>query len=145
MLRALRRADVPATGLTAATLTAVRQTWLGVGRYCTQLAGPALVAGLIAPEGHGARRWGRRAAVASLLLGPALAAWRERRPGLDPVRFTLGHVADDIAYGTGVWAGCLRERTLVPVRPRISWRPLRVVAGAVAHEGRDRGHGRRVD
>jgi mycofactocin system glycosyltransferase len=145
LLRALRRADVPATGTTKATLTAVRQTWLGAGRYCTQLAGPALVAALIEPDGHGARRWGRRAAVASLLLGPALAAWRERRPGLDPVRFTLGHVADDIAYGAGVWAGCVRERTLVPVRPRISWRPLRVVAGAVAHEGRDRGHGRRVD
>jgi len=26
-------------------------------------------------------------------------------------------VADDIAYGAGVWAGCVRERTLAPVLP----------------------------
>ena len=46
-----------------------------------------------------------------------------RRPeALDPVRFTALHVADDVAYGAGVWAGCARERTLVPLVPRISWR-----------------------
>jgi hypothetical protein len=61
-----------------------------------------------------------------LLLGPALNAYAECKPDLDPVRFTLARIADDICYGAGVWSGCLRERTLVPVRPVIAWRPLRL-------------------
>ncbi|MFJ1455968.1 mycofactocin biosynthesis glycosyltransferase MftF [Nocardia sp. N2S4-5] len=28
-------------------------------------------------------------------------------------------LADDLAYGLGVWAGCLRHRTLIPLLPRI--------------------------
>ena len=32
------------------------------------------------------------------------------------------HVADDVAYGAGVWVGCARERTLVPLIPRVAWR-----------------------
>ena len=41
------------------------------------------------------------------------------------MRFVLGHLADDVAYGAGVWAGSLRARTTVPVRPAIAWHPLR--------------------
>jgi mycofactocin glycosyltransferase len=127
----VRRARLPADGAPAATLTAVRQTWLGTGRYATQFAAPALAALLARPGGATpARRWGRRVAAASLLIGPAMDAWRQRRPGLDPVRFALGHVADDVAYGCGVWAGCARERTLAPVTPAISWRPLRICGPA---------------
>jgi mycofactocin glycosyltransferase len=123
----VRRAGVPADGAAAATGTAVRQTWLGIGRYATQFAAPALVVALARPGGKTrARRWGRRAAAASLLLGPALTSFVERKPDLDPVRFTLGQLADDICYGAGVWTGCLRERTIVPVRPAISWRMFRV-------------------
>jgi hypothetical protein len=88
---------------------------------------------LARPGGRSAsRRLGRRAAAASLLLGPALTAYAERTPDLDPARFTLARIADDICYGAGVWAGCLRERTVVPVRPAISQRPLRV-SGPPAH------------
>ena len=124
---ALRRAGVPADGTPAATVTAVRQTWLGIGRYVTQFGVPAIALALARPGGKSAaRRWGRRAAAASLLLGPALNAHAECKPELDPVRFTLARIADDICYGAGVWAGCLRERTLVPVRPVVSWRPLRL-------------------
>jgi hypothetical protein len=122
---AVRRAGVPADGAPAATLTAVHQTWLGVGRYATQFAAPALALGLARPGGKSAtRRFGRRAALASLLLGPALSAYAERKPELDPVRFSLAHIADNVCYGAGVWAGCLRQRTMVPVRPAISMRPL---------------------
>jgi mycofactocin glycosyltransferase len=129
LTRTVRRAGLPADGAAAASLTAVRQTWLGIGRYATQFAAPILAAALVRPGGAtSARRWGRRAAAASLLLGPVADAWRECRPDLDPVRFALGHVADDIAYGAGVWAGCLRELTLAPVTPVISWRPLRVTS-----------------
>ncbi|MGH3861561.1 mycofactocin biosynthesis glycosyltransferase MftF [Actinokineospora sp.] len=34
-------------------------------------------------------------------------------------------VADDLAYGAGVWVGCVRERTLAPVLPRIAEWPGR--------------------
>jgi mycofactocin glycosyltransferase len=122
---AVRRAGVPADGAPAATLTAVHQTWLGIGRYATQFAAPALALGLVRPGGKSpVRRLGRRAAAASLLLGPALTAYAERKPELDVVRFSLAHIADDVCYGAGVWAGCVRERTVVPVRPAISLRPL---------------------
>ena len=49
---AVRRAGVPADGAPAATLTAVHQTWLGVGRYATQFAAPVLVLGLARPGGN---------------------------------------------------------------------------------------------
>jgi mycofactocin glycosyltransferase len=141
LTRTVRRAGLPADGTPAATLTAVRQTWLGTGRYATQLAAPALALALAVPGGStAARRWGRRAAAASLLLGPVLDALRQRRPALDPVRFALGHLADDVVYGAGVWAGCARQRTLAPVTPVISWRPLRVTgpAWAAQLQGRER-------
>jgi mycofactocin glycosyltransferase len=124
---AVRRAGVPADGVLPATLTAVHQTWLGIGRYVTQFGAPALAIALASPGGKTAlQRWGRRAAAASLLLGPALTAYEQRRPQLDPFRFTAGHIADDICYGAGVWSSCGRERTLVPVTPVISRRPVRI-------------------
>jgi mycofactocin glycosyltransferase len=125
----VRRAGIPADGAPGATVTAIRQTWLGMGRYATQFAAPALAALLCAPGGTtAARRWGRRAAVTSLLLGPALTGYAQRKPDLSPVSFVLAHIADDVCYGAGVWAGCVRARTLVPVTPVVSWRPLRVAA-----------------
>jgi mycofactocin system glycosyltransferase len=166
----LRRAEVPRAGLTKATLTATRQTWLGLGRYGTQFAAPLLVAAIAAPgrskaarlsphlppgplgskhpapdrqtpaarfadgspqaafgsKHQALRRWGRRTAIASLLVGPPLTAWAEGSRTLDPLRFTLGRIADDIAYGAGVWSGCVARRTLSPLRPIIAWRPLRI-------------------
>jgi len=124
---AVRRAGVPADGAPAAALTAVQQTWLGIGRYATQFAAPALALALARPGGASPRRrLRRRAALASLLLGPALSDYTRRRPELDPVRFTLARIADDVSYGAGVWASCLRERTALPVRPAISRRPVRI-------------------
>ncbi|MFJ7213268.1 mycofactocin biosynthesis glycosyltransferase MftF [Amycolatopsis sp. NPDC098790] len=120
MLKTLRHNDIPTEGVVRAMGTAVHQTWLGAGRCGTQFAAPVLAA-LLVPRG-----WGRRAAVASLVLGPPLTAWAKQRPDLDPVRYTAAALADDIAYGAGVWAGCLIHRTAAPVLPEISWRPLRV-------------------
>ena len=75
---------------------------------------PGLVAGL-------ALRRTRRAALLALTV-PALTAWAADRDSLDPTRFVALHVADDVAYGAGVWAGCLRSRTIEPLVPRVSWR-----------------------
>jgi mycofactocin glycosyltransferase len=125
--RALRRTRAPRQGMARAMLAAARQTWLGIGRYGTQFAAPLLAAVLAVPGGRtAARRWGRRAAAGSLLLGPPLAAWADGPRALDPVRFALGRIADDIAYGLGVWSGCARWRTAAPVRPLVAWHQVRM-------------------
>jgi mycofactocin system glycosyltransferase len=51
-----------------------------------------------------------------LLLG--LAARRGRRRGLVLAVAVLALRADDLAYGAGVWAGCLRTRSFRPLLPR---------------------------
>ena len=61
------------------------------------------------------RRARRVALVAAVT--PHVWSWFTTRPDLDPVRFTLLGVADDIAYGTGVWKGSIAARdagALVP-------------------------------
>jgi mycofactocin system glycosyltransferase len=45
-------------------------------------------------------------------------------------------VADDLAYGAGVWAGCFRERTLGPLRPRLTGPAARIATGGVSSESR---------
>ena len=76
---------------------------------------------------------------------PALRDWGDSGEVLDPARFAALHVADDVAYGAGVWAGCVRARTVAPLVPRLSWRSrvwssssLRADLGAPA-TGRRRG------
>jgi hypothetical protein len=131
MRATLRRAGLPARGVLPAMVTASHQTWLGMGRYACQFGAPALAAALVTPRGAGrGRHWARRAAAASLLLGPPLAAWSARRRPLDPVRYVVGHLADDAAYGAGVWAGALRARTTAPVRPVIARHMLRGAAAS---------------
>jgi mycofactocin system glycosyltransferase len=49
-----------------------------------------------------------------VLLGavvPPLLEWRRRRPRLGVAAFVALRRADDMAYGAGVWAGCLRAGT----------------------------------
>ena len=64
-------------------------------------------------------RRGRRILAAALVAGTAVD-WRSKRPGLDPLRFGALRAADDLAYASGVWAGCARARTLAPLLPQIS-------------------------
>lgn len=61
----------------------------------------------------------RRALLAALVL-PPLLEWREDRPDLDPGRFALLRLVDDVAYGAGVWVGCWRSRSTRALRPRFS-------------------------
>ena len=121
MLRTLRRSQVPPRDTLRAMAGATAQTWQGTGRYSTQFASPLLLLGIVAPG-----RSGRRLAAASLLFGPALVEWRRRRPPLSPARFVLGRIADDVSYGAGVYAGAVRERSTVALRPRFVFKPLRI-------------------
>jgi mycofactocin glycosyltransferase len=95
------------------------------GRGTTRSALPALASftRAWAPAfalGLAFRRTRRVSALA--LVVPALHEWAADRHAVDPLRAIAVHVADDVAYGSGVWIGCARERTLVPLIPRISWR-----------------------
>ena len=60
---------------------------------------------------------GRRFLAAALVAGAA-ADYLARRPALDPLRFTALRAADDLAYAAGVWAGCVRARTVQPLVPK---------------------------
>ena len=147
--RTLRRAGVPRRGTGRAMLSATGQTYLGAGRFATQFAAPALAAVIAVPGRRSTGRsttgrsttgrgtW-RRLAAGSLLLAPPLAAWAAGPRELDPVRFTLGRIADDVAYGLGVWSGCRTDRTTAPLRPRVAWRPVRFSPARPARPG---GHG----
>lgn len=77
----------------------------------------ALAAALVSRR---ARRW---AAVA--LLAPLATEWRAAARGPDPVRYTLLRVADDAAYGVGVWRGVWRLRTAAPLVPDLRNWPRR--------------------
>jgi hypothetical protein len=113
----LYHAGLPPAAIGSLGPRAVWHTLLGLSRAGTTLAAPVLVGALAA-------RRTRRAAALLLAAAPA-AQWLTARPGLDPVRWTAAAIADDVAYGAGVWCGCLRERTVGPLRPRF--------ARAVAH------------
>ena len=63
----------------------------------------------------------RRPLAAAAVL-PGLVSWWETRPALDPVRHAALHLADDVAYGAGVWAGCARRRSVRALLPAWSGR-----------------------
>jgi len=65
--------------------------------------------------------WRRvRPAVAAAFVVPPLVEWARERPPLDPLRWTLARVADDLAYGAGVWAGAVRARSATALVPDLS-------------------------
>lgn len=77
-----------------------------------------------APTWRPARRILVSAVVADPLVQWALGRLARRRGGpggaargLGPVLSTVLRVADDVAYGVGVWVGCGRERTVAPLLP----------------------------
>lgn len=63
-----------------------------------------------------------RRALFAVAVIPALLEWRERRPPVDPLRWTLLRCADDAAYCMGVWQGAIEHRTIAPLVPDLtSW------------------------
>jgi mycofactocin glycosyltransferase len=111
LARRTRRSGAPLPLALAWSARSVGHTLLGWSRATTMLAAPTLVAGLRA-------RRSRPAALALLLAAP-LHDWIASRPALDPARWTIACLADDVAYGAGVWSGCIRHRTLRPLLPTL--------------------------
>jgi mycofactocin glycosyltransferase len=125
LIRLLHDWDVPPRGVLRPMADSVLQTWLGAGRWTIQYALPVAAASLARPGGRTAgTRLGRRLAVASLLAGPPLAEWRRLRPPLPAPSFLLAYLADEAAYGAGVYRGALTEKLLSPLLPVVAWRPL---------------------
>jgi mycofactocin system glycosyltransferase len=108
-----------------------RATAVVVAAHGTERAALAALAGLARVWAPGlllalvlGSRRTRRLATAGLVI-PALADWVRLPPRLDPLRYGVLHVADDAAYGIGVWAGCVRVRSVRPLVPRMA-RPARL-------------------
>ncbi|MFF3920466.1 mycofactocin biosynthesis glycosyltransferase MftF [Streptomyces sp. NPDC001852] len=107
--RRLRGTGVPAEDAVA---LALRGHW-GAGRMfadaVTRSWWPVAVPALAASR-HGrlllAAAWARH-----------LADWRAQRPELPLHQWLPARIADDLAYGAGVWWGALRHRTLAPLLP----------------------------
>ncbi len=78
---------------------AVRRTWWPL----------ALGAAVVSPRA-------RRAALVVAIV-PPLVERRARRPDVRPLPWIAARLADDIAYGAGVWAGAFRVRSLACLRP----------------------------
>ena len=96
----LRARDVPTDGLLGAMAGGAWQTWLGTARWCRQFAAPVVLSAALRGS------WWRRVVIGALLASPNLA--------------------QEAAYGAGVWAGCLRERRFTAILPivRASWLPI---------------------
>ena len=110
--RRLGRAGVPAAATAAAAAISPGPAALAAARWLTQLWWPLLLAMAVTSPRH------RRAVAITALASPTVM-WVSRRPGIDPVGWTLASIADDVAYGLGVWRGCWRDRTVAPLLPRV--------------------------
>jgi len=62
-------------------------------------------------------RRGRQVALAAIVL-PSLTKWFATKPKVDPVSHCALKLADDLAYGTGVWKGMIATRDLGALTPK---------------------------
>jgi mycofactocin glycosyltransferase len=88
-----------------------------IGEALTRPYGPVALPLLLARGPWQSTR--RRIALAALVL-PATHEYVRKRPDLDPLRWLVLRTGDDLAYGAGVWAGCLRARNFAALRPRFT-------------------------
>jgi mycofactocin glycosyltransferase len=64
-----------------------------------------------------------RRGVAAIALACYANEWREQKPGLGLAAWCSLRLLDDLSYGTGIWAGCIRHRTAAPLLPDLHGRP----------------------
>lgn len=116
LYRALRRARLPRRECVD---LAVRLFCSGVLAVAEGLGGAGLV---VSGPIFGLLLVNRRARLSATvaLVVPPLLQWARARPGLDPLRWTVLRLVDDLAYASGVWRSCWTARTLQPLRPRSS-------------------------
>lgn len=58
-----------------------------------------------------------RGALVGIVIGSAIQDWLDEAPPMGLGSFLVARLADDLAYGTGVWVGSVRARTTGPLRP----------------------------
>ncbi|HEY6748974.1 MAG TPA: mycofactocin biosynthesis glycosyltransferase MftF, partial [Mycobacteriales bacterium] len=97
----------------------VRLTTQGLGWTLLGLAEAAARPWLPALLAASALSRTARAATAAALAVRLVRTRGSRDPGLDPVTWAALRIADDLAYGTGLWAGALRRRQPEPLLPRV--------------------------
>jgi hypothetical protein len=112
VVRSLSRHGVPPRAAAALALRGLGESGAALGRAATMLGPAPLAAGLL----HARTR---RPALALLLAAP-VRDYVLLRPSLDPLRFAVLSIADDISYGAGVWSGSLQARACRPLRPRLT-------------------------
>jgi mycofactocin system glycosyltransferase len=112
LARRVRRFGVPSSMALRWSAGGAAWTAVGLGHALTELWAPVLLVGALR-----SRRWA--VAVAALVAVPPAVEWWRRRPPLDPVRWSVAAVADDVSYGAGVWWGCIRDRSFGPLLPRV--------------------------
>lgn len=115
LARLAGRGAMPAGPAVRLGAVAPARTLLALAGWATPLWWPVL---LVTARRH--RR--ARAGLAAAAVVPPLVEWGRRRPALDPLRWTAAALADDAAYGAGVWLGAVRARTSTPVLPRLRTR-----------------------
>ena len=106
-------------GLLAARLVGAGSLTAGrsAGEALTRVYAPLALPLLLAPGP--ARKTRRRVAVASLVV-PSVLEYARRKPEVGPLPWLLLRAVDDLAYGTGVSVGCLRERSGAALLPRVT-------------------------
>lgn len=66
-------------------------------------------------------RWPRaRRVVAAAWLVPPCWGWLRGRPPMPILAWVALHLVDDLAYGAGLWTGCLRHANFGPLLPHLS-------------------------
>ena len=51
-------------------------------------------------------------------LAPHLVEWIRRRPSIGAAQWCAMGLADDMAYGVGVWVGCVKEKSFTSLLPK---------------------------
>ncbi|MGI5224591.1 mycofactocin biosynthesis glycosyltransferase MftF [Actinoallomurus sp. CA-142502] len=87
----------------AAVGHALRREWWPLGLVCLAAGG----------------RGGAARAAAVAMLAPIALEWIRHRPDLDPVRYTVLRLVEDLAYGSGVTRSAWRHRSPAPLLPRV--------------------------